>query len=186
MEYYYPENEILKKIVRYISFYYSDVPSKEYLVFPNHGAGMVLCRNLEFSPLEGNTYLSKETPGQYINTLHINRIDPVKMIEQGKQEKITIVFEPLGINRFIHEPLCEFVTEAEHKYVSLEQTARFLKFAEKVFACNTPIEKVQFIETYLLERFTNTQFPFVEDALKMLMEPGETYTVATISKQVYT
>jgi AraC-like DNA-binding protein len=186
MEYYYPQNDILKKYIRYISFYSSDVPTKEYLVFPNHGAGMVLCRNLEFKPLGGNTYLSKETRDIYRNTLHINRIDPVKMIEQGKQEKITVVFEPLGINRFINEPLSELLTQVEDKYISLEQMPRFLNFSEKVYAYTNPDQQVAFIENYLLERLTHNDFPFVEEAVTMLMEPGETHSVAAISKQVYT
>jgi AraC-like DNA-binding protein len=186
MEYYYPKSSTLKKHIRYISFYASDEKEKEYLVFPNHGAAMVLGANLHFQPLSKNTFLSKESPGEYRNTLHVNRIDPVKIIEQGHQEKITIVFEPLGLNHFIYEPLSEFLDHSSLNNYNIEQSQRFPNFAKQVFGCHTFEQKLECIENYLLQRYIPFQAPFLADALPLLMDMDESYTVGEIAKSLFT
>lgn len=185
MEYYYPKSSILKKHIRYISFYDSQEEVKQYVVFPNPGAGMVLCRDLDFKAPSNNIYISTETPGAFLNTLHINRIDPVKVIERGRQEKITIVFEPLGINHFIPESLNRFIKKRHRTISNLEQSVQFSKFAEAVYNCTTVDKKLSFIERYLLERYRDPQIPFVEEALTLLRDLDRNYSIEQISKMIY-
>jgi hypothetical protein len=94
-EHYYPANEKLKQYVRYISFYQSDDSNREILVFPNSGAAIGLHKEHAFILQEKNVYRSVSTPGNDTQLLHINRIDPVKVVDKGLRESITIVFEPL-------------------------------------------------------------------------------------------
>src|SRR6266536_151309 len=106
-EHYYPENERLKKYVKYISFYQSDDTGREILVFPNSGAAIGLHKEHDFMLQEKNVYRAVTIPGHDTQLLHINRIDPVKVIDKGLRESITIVFDPLGVNHFIREDLAE-------------------------------------------------------------------------------
>ncbi len=186
MKYYYPSHTILKKLIRYISFYYSEQPAKEYLVFPNNGSGLVLSRNLEFEVLDQNTYLSKEMPGAFRSTLHVNRMQPVKIMERGRQEKITIVFEPLGISHFIRQPLFDFVVDTNSPAQNLDLTNSFHNMARSVFSCSNRNERMNCIEEYLLNRFADPAIPFLPEALELLKNLDHSYSIEEISKMLHT
>src|SRR5215212_10025429 len=110
---YIPQNQKLKDFVRYISFYVSDEGQRNFLVFPNPGAAIGLHKEHGFLRKEQNVFEGIQQ-SRSTQLLHVNRIDPVQVIDEGVRESITIVFRPMGVNYFIRDDLDALIIKNEH------------------------------------------------------------------------
>ena len=102
----YPQNDLLKKYIRYIYRFSTDDPcfKRRLVVFPNTGSAITLYQNCDFHSIDNQNFVSIEKQGSNDVIMHLNRIDPVTMREEGRQKRLVIVFKPLGINQFMNEP----------------------------------------------------------------------------------
>src|SRR5688572_27223041 len=149
-EIYYPKNEALKNYVRYYLFYEAGDTKREFLVFPNPGSAIGLHKKHGFLKKEKNVYQVVDA-GTDTQLLHINRIDPVKVIDEGQRETVTIVFHPLGINHFIREHLSDLIiaNDNDASYIDISALT-FSGFSSLVFESSTREAKITVIEEYLL------------------------------------
>ena len=185
-EHYYPANERLKKYVKYISFYRSDDNEREILVFPNSGAAVALHKEHGFIFQEKNVYRSVNMPGNDTQLLHINRIDPVKVIDKGLRESITIVFNPLGVNHFIRGDLAELVKANNGDPSFITRLPFFNGFAKMVFAENSIGSMLMQVEKFLLSKLTEINIPFVAEAIVLLTDLDHLYSIPDICKHIGT
>lgn len=185
-EHYYPANEKLKKYVKYISFYRSDDDAREFVVFPNPGAAIGLHKEHHFIPREKNVYRATNTPGRNIQLLHVNRIDPVKVIDKGKREAITIVFEPLGVNHFIPGNLSELVKVNNDDPSFITFLPFFNGFADNVFNENSIESQLQQVEAFLLGKIRDVNIPFVGEAIELLTDLDKLHSIPSICKCIGT
>ena len=188
-EFFYPDSAALKKHIKYISFHDpEDKEKKDFLVFPNPGAAIALYRDLRFECFGKNTYRSVKTPGSFLQLLHINRIDPVKVIDTARSENITIVFNPLGVNHYIWGNLSDLVSknEGDPSYIPLEKFFAFHRFSENVFSLGSRKEQLAFIEDYFLKKYSGVAFPLVQKAASLLADPEEQHGIAEICTRLGT
>lgn len=185
-ELFYPRNETLKKYIKYISFYRSDDDARAFLVFPNPGSGVGLHKQHGFVSHEKNIYQSVGTPGNDSELLHINRIDPVKVIDNGIREVITIVFQPLGVNKFIQGNLSDYVKNHNNDPSFIAGVPSLKEFAKMVFAKNSIEEQGVVIEKFLLNIFREVHIPFVADAVTLLSDVEQNHSIPSICKQIGT
>jgi AraC-like DNA-binding protein len=184
-EFYYPDKEELKKHIKYISFHTpDDIERKDFFVFPNPGAAIALYCDTRFECSEKNTYKSVPTPGLFMQLLHINRIDPVKVIDIARKKNITIVFNPLGINYYIWGNLSNLVksNRGDPSYIPLEQFFSFDGFSQNVFSIRSRKEQLTFIEDYLFKKYSGVEIPMIEDALSLLTDLDRPNSIAEICR----
>jgi len=159
-----PKNS-LKQWVDYIFHYSTDDPSHErqLIIFPNVGSAVTFYFDVEFLELSPQKFLSEEKKGHNGIVLHINRIDPVEIIERGRQERVTIVFKTLGINHFISESLEEItgnqnptniqIGQADKRYDELVPALEWLSSSERASAIEDFfVSNYRDFEESLLER----------------------------------
>ena len=182
----FPGNDLLKKYISYISFSRTDTGKKAFLVFPNPGAAIALHRNHTFIQEDKNIFKTKDSP-ESVQLLHTNRIDPVKVIDEGEKETITIVFKPLGVNHFLKEDLSDLVKAAggAHSYIDLSPYG-FADFANQVFRLTGTENQLRYIEDFLRQLFIPMQIQLVEDAVRLLSDFEESLSIPEICKQVGT
>lgn len=185
-QHYYPVSEKLKSLIKYISVYQSEEGDKKFLVLPNPGAAIALHREHTFVSVEKNVYQAVSTPGQHSTLVHINRIDPVKICDAGSRESITIVFEPLGINHFIPHSLSHLVKSNSNERSYISQLPFLRGFAEAIFSEFSPESRIQRIEKFLLNRYLDFPNPLVEEALTLLCDLDEIYSLTEISRMIGT
>jgi AraC-like DNA-binding protein len=182
---FYPLQKKLKRCIRYISFYESGDDEREFLVFPNPGSAIALHKEHGFISTEKNTYQTVNLPNQHVPLLHLNRVDPVKVIDKGKREVITIVFKPFGVNHFIGENLSDLVAD-NHNDPSFIKLASFNDFAKKVFAEKSHERQSEVIEEYLSGKITEIKIPFVAEAIELLSDMDKSYSIPSICTQIGT
>lgn len=182
----FPKSDLLKKYISYITFSRTDKEKREFLVFPNPGTAIALHKKHSFNQDHKNIFRTIDTT-ESTQLLHTNRIDPVRVIDQGEKESITIVFHPLGINHFINETLEELVTIAggEHSYINISPYS-FSGFAASVFGQATLEKQLLRIEEYLLARFHEKPIPFVAEALSFLTDFGQVLPIPDICRKIGT
>jgi AraC-like DNA-binding protein len=188
-EFYYPDRAELKKHVKYISFHKpDDNEKKELFVFPNPGTAIALHRDMRFERSEKNTYKVVGTPGIFTQLLHINRIDPVKVIDTVKKENITIVFNPSGVNHYIWGNLSDLVkgNRADPSYIPLEKFFSYQDFSKNVFSIRSRKEQLTFIGEYLLKKYSGVEIPMVEEAVSLLTDIDRSYSIAEICSRLGT
>ncbi|HEV7781191.1 MAG TPA: helix-turn-helix domain-containing protein [Chitinophagaceae bacterium] len=119
--------------------------------------------------------------------LHINRIDPVHVIDEGQKTSITIVFEPLGINHFFSESLSGIIATAgnEYSYIDISRYS-FLGFADLVFQSTDTAEQLELIERFLVRKFCAQETPFLEEAISLLTDFDQIRTIPEICNQICT
>jgi AraC-like DNA-binding protein len=179
----YPRKEKLKRYIRYISFHRSGDDKREFLVFPNPGSAIGLHKEHGFISTEKNTYQTINLPGEHIELLHLNRVDPVKVIDKGKREVITIVFKPFGVNHFIRQNLSD-LKASNNNDPSFINFVPFKDFAKKVFAEKSHEGQLEVIEEYLADKLREIKIPCVEEAIELLSDLDKSYSIPAICKQI--
>lgn len=129
-------------------------------MFPNPGSAIGLHKQYSFVPIATNVFKTIVPPNEDVALLHVNRTDPVKVIDTCGRESITIVLNPLGIKRFIKGDLCLLVkANGGPSYIPLQPVACFAELAKKVFAENTHRKSLAVIEQALLTIFDESSLP---------------------------
>lgn len=166
---YHPRNRQLQSCIRYISIVEWEEGERNFLVFPNPGTGLALYKGHSYRSPGPNVYQGFDRAG-HDQLLHINRIDPVKVMDSGRREIITIVFHPLGVNHFLEEPLSGLVASNNGDPSFIPLNGLFDRFAETVFRHDAPEQRIEAIEDYLLKKYKQIDIPFVGAAIPLLSD----------------
>ena len=183
---YFPKSDLLKKYISYISFLRTEKGKREFLVFPNPGAAIALHNKHSFIADGKNTFRTTDTKNS-AQLLHTNRIDPVRVLDEGERESITIVFRPLGVNHFINEPLEQLIARSggEHSYIDISAYG-FSNLGDTVFNHTTIEEQLAIIEKFFLARLNDTHVPVIEDAVPLLTDFDQDLPIPQICKRIGT
>lgn len=182
---YQPENAILKKYIKYISFYHPEEEKRQLMVFPNPGSAITLYKDHSYEAIEPNVYGTKPTPGEDAQMLQVNRIDPVRVRDEAGKEVVTIAFHPLGVNPFLPVALSGIVEEhgGDKSFIPLKA---FGGFAKAVFELADTEQRLKKIEDYLLSKYREQQIPFVGEAIQLLTDLEAFYSIPEICKKIGT
>jgi AraC-like DNA-binding protein len=182
----FPTSDLLKKYVSYISFSQSVEGKKAFLVFPNPGAAIGLHKHHGFLQEEKNVYRAVNSH-HHSQLLHTNRLDPVKVLDEGERESITIVFYPLGISHFLKADLSDVIKNAggEHSYIDISNY-NFAGFADMVFSETSKAKQVDVIENFLLKKLDTRQIELVSEGIELLTDFDNVASIPEICKKIGT
>ncbi len=176
-----PESEVLKKYID--TFYVFNSESGEnfsYLAFPHTNTGLSFFKgvsierdNFHVKIHEQQTAESKvciEILGKYTQPVFVNY--------EGKIDEISVIFKPLGINRFI----CDDLVKIAGKYSQPLKNEQWLQWAAGLFDSDAGLED---LEKFLLSVFEeNGDFIKLEHALTMFENNEEDYSVAQVAEKL--
>ena len=184
-----PKNELLKNCIRYIYRFSADDNNfkRQLIIFPNTGAALVLYKDTDFSLEKEQRFLSVEKKGNSGIMLHLNRIDPVIIKEEGKQNRIGIVLKPLGINYFIEESVAELLKR--HDPSLIPASTIFTELAE--FAKSTQMEQslesnLSILEELLLKRYHPFENSILQNSIDEIEKSDQLLKIEEIALRVGT
>lgn len=181
-----PKKDFLKQWIEYIFRYSSDDPNfeRQLVIFPNTGAALTFYFDGEFSEVSSQKFISKEKKGNNGTVLHINRSEPVEIIERGRQERVTVVFKPFGINHFLSTSLYEIsrdqnptaikISSRDKRYHDVQETLNFL---------SSVAIRSEAIEDFFVSIYKDPGDPLLEEIIKHF-DPDQKLT--TIAKKAAT
>lgn len=103
---------------------------------------------------------------------------PVLLEYNGQLREISVIFKPLGINRFFKENYLSLAPNFSQELVN----EVWREFGETLFSGEDDINK---IESFLLAQFCDHfEFPTLEKALELLESNNEKMAISTIASEV--
>lgn len=103
------------KISRYISYYYfhkseDEDYQKNFIFYPNYKHALTVYKNSEVTLSDIESIIKPSTKNIIQPLYSVNKEKNIKVSIKGVFDKIGIVFNPLGINHFLEQPLQETLT----------------------------------------------------------------------------
>lgn len=163
-----PKSPFLGKWIDYIhSFSVADAHfHRQLVIFPNVGTAITFYFNVSFDEDGHQKFLSEERAGNNGAVLQINRVDPVEIVEYGRQDRITVVFKPLGVNRFIPASLEEIAGSQNPTAIDITSgDKRYKDFLEKLVLMPVA-ERIDAIEHFLISVYNKDEYSLLETILQ--------------------
>ena len=162
-----PTNIFLKQWIDYIFHYSTDDPNHErqLIIFPNVGAAITFYFDVNFGEISAQKFLSEEKKGHSGVVLHINRIDPIEIIERGRQDRITIVFKTLGINHFISASLEEVARNQNPTNINISYRDKRYHDLLQVLPSLSSLERISAIEDLFVSVYNKFEDPLLKNII---------------------
>lgn len=171
-----PASEELRKYISFFYFFNAGKPdSFSYLAFPHTSSAISFFKGVDIS--RENFQIRVESNPHAANKVDIlgRYTQPVQLLYNGDFDEITIIFKPLGVNRFITGDLANIAPA----YSQLFLDPAWVSFSEILFNATKPIEE---LERFLLARLTDRpEFKLIEKALAFFEDPEEELSVTAVA-----
>ena len=148
-----PKHPILQK---YIRFYYflktenSDFETK-YYAFPHTDTVLNIHQRANLEIRDNYTRVYEDQNIRYNSCIQGIREYPLLAHLQGKLDKITILFKPLGINYFGVNHFGDQYTSPSSVFTSWNNYPAYKEFLNQFYATNDTNNRVDIFETFLME-----------------------------------
>ena len=174
-----PSSPILKKYIECFYIYESNANSEfRYIAFPHFNTGLSFFKGASVQRQNWSVQISENTKvGVHIEILG-KYTTPLFLEYKGKLREISIVFKPLGLNRFFTDNYLSLAPMFSQELI--DEVWR--KFGESLFSGDDDIDK---LESFLLSQFYDNQELFIiENSLTLLENRNEQISISTIAKKV--
>jgi AraC-like DNA-binding protein len=153
IETFYPKNSILKEHIEY--YYFLKTYSKDfktaYYSFPNTLQSFNIHKNASCEIGNSSTHVYGVPEKKYLMIAQGKYESPLQVLLEGKLDKVTINFKPLGLNHFIRRPLAAVTPGHSQSFHEWEQDAQ--TFLSAFFDANDNEKRVDLLEEYLLKQY---------------------------------
>ncbi|MCR8561319.1 helix-turn-helix domain-containing protein [Mucilaginibacter sp. BJC16-A38] len=184
---FYPEDPLLKKYIDYYYFLKTDDDSfySSYYSFPNVAYSLNIHKSVSCA-IDGHTISVKNDPGNdYLCILQGKYNVPIFVKLQGRLDKITISFKPLGLNHFIKPTLDEVAPKPSQVFTNWQNHPSYNTFMQAFFESGSPVARLRLLEKFLLAQYRPLiEEPLLERSLKMLTDFDHEYTIAEIASSL--
>lgn len=172
-----PSSPILRKYVGCFYFYEGKANSSfSYLAFPHFNTGLSFMKGASVQRQNWTLHVSENRT----DSVHIEILGkyttPVFLEYKGTLREISVIFKPLGINRFFKD---NYLSLAPHFSQELINDV-WRKLGETLFSGDDDISK---IESFLLSQFNDhPEFSTIDKALTLIENSDEKMAISTIPK----
>lgn len=180
---------VSKKISSYISYYYFDRSEdqgyqKSFVFYPNYKHGLTAYKNSKIV-LSKNKSSVSPTDTDQVNTFYsINKDKNIKVNIEGCYDKIGIVFNPLGINHFLKEPLQVTFSNDVGSFPYFGKA--FEQVLEAVYEKELLAKKVSLLDGFFEQALTDFDQPILKKAVGRLISSNGAIKVGELSEKLHT
>ena len=174
-----PISPILKKHIVCFYIYEGKTSSKyTYVAFPHYNTGLSFFKGVTINRRKRILEISESST----NGIHIEILgkytSPVLLEYNGLIREISIVFKPMGINRFISDNYQSIAPNFSQEFTNIV----WRHFGEDLFSGEDNLSK---LESFLLSQFSeNQELIAIEESLKLLEKGNEQTTISAIATKV--
>lgn len=174
---------------KYIDFYYlikNDSPSfnSTHYSFPHTANVVSIYKNVKFSSTLGETKLSYEPANNYLTIIQAKCQLPLKVILSGPIDRISIWFNPFGINQFIKRSLSEIMGKVSCEFTEWDVDPDYHKSLRKCFTAQNNREKIALLEVFLLKKLNIIDTVEMQRATDLLLDLQHNNSIETIAEEL--
>jgi len=174
-----PSSPILKKYIECFYIFEGKAnTSFSYVAFPHFNTGLSFFKGASVHRQNWSIQISENTDaGVHIEILG-KYTTPVLLDYNGQLKEISIVFKPLGLNRFFQDNYLSLAP----KFSQELKNDDWRHFGESLFSSDDDISK---IEEFLLSQFwDNQEVSNIENSLTLLENSNEQISISDIANKV--
>jgi AraC-like DNA-binding protein len=182
---YYPRSPLLKKHVQYYYFMQSANSSfnTAYFVFPNTNISLNIHKNVSFSFRDNKVEVSGRNKNNAVAILMGMREMPVLVKLKGKLDKLTVVFNPLGLNHFLNDPYLTIAAKEAQLFNSWHPGYKSL--IQQIYQTDDHDQRINLLERFLLSVYRPIkEYDQLKKSIELLSNFNDEKTIAEISKIV--
>jgi AraC-like DNA-binding protein len=170
-ETFYPTQAVLKKHIEYYYFFKSESSdfNRIYNSFPHISTPVNIHRNVDVFISDSLIKVSESKHSNYTLTINQVRQIPLLVKWEGKLDKVTIVFKPLGLNNFLDRPLTDIVQGVSQIFSAWNNAPGFDLFLNHFYSCNENLGRVSILEDFLISIYNPLKNQVVLDEVLNLV-----------------
>ena len=174
-----PTSPILKKYIECFYIYEGKVNSRyTYVAFPHYNTGLSFFKGATIKRNHRSIEISESTTNGFHIEILGKYTSPVLLEYRGLIQEISIVFKPMGINRFIQDNYQSVAPNISQEFTN----SVWRHFGEDLFSEENDLNK---LELFLLSQFTESlDLIAIEESLKLLEKGIDQTTIDTIAAKV--
>lgn len=178
---------ISKKVSKFISYYYFHQTSDEnhhekFTFYPNYKHGLTAYKNSTIILKENASIVRPSTENNIQSLYSINNDQSIKVSIKGPFQKIGIVFNPLGINHFIQQPLQEIFSSKFEFFSYFGQ--EFEQTLANVFRESITDKKVVLLDDFFEKRYVNFPQLTLKKAVEEIINSNGAISVAQLAENL--
>ncbi len=176
-----PKNEVVAKYIDYYYFHVSDHPdfSKKFFFYPNYKHALTIYKGSDVLLNEEGSLVTQSTEDKIESFYSINTDKNLKVELHGIFNKIGIVFNPLGLNHFVKDPVVTIFDVSVNKFCYFGEA--FKEVACRVYAESNTDKKGMFLDAFFAENFIGFDEPVVKKAVQEILNSNGSVKVEELS-----
>jgi len=178
---YLPQHPLLRK---YISYFYIDRTGHEhyynkYSFFPHTKTTLSFYRHAIIEQLNGETHITCTDGAPTVKLL--TRQHSIKtVVQQGKVDKLGIVFLPLGLNHFTQEPYSALAPQEVQHFIPKEM-ALWDDVVAQCFSQEGLTERISLLESFLVSVYREHPYEALNGAIQDLSDPEHLLSIKEVA-----
>ncbi len=169
----------------YISYYYfhrslDDSLQKSFIYYPGIKNALTIYKGAQVEYGENYSSVSPSVDKGFIFIYSGVQKHFRKAFIAAPFDKIGVVFNELGINHFLNEPLSQISNDAIDKSFNYFETP-FIDQCQAIYKTESIEQKVKLLDQFFTSRFNNLDEVTLKKAVKMIINASEKITVKHIS-----
>lgn len=174
-----PKSPFLQNYIECFYVFNCESPFQfRYLAFPHYNCGLSFFKGVEIYRNHFQVNLVESSASKVQIELLGRFINPLLIDYSGKIQEISIVFKPLGINRFIRTNYQSIAPNFTQEFKNRE----WQHFGEKIFASDN---KIKTLEEFLISEFKEEiEVKKLEASLALLENLDVNYSIAAIAEKL--
>lgn len=178
-----PKAEQLKKLIKLYYIQQSDAPTTtKTTYFPNYTTTLNIYQQSKVTWGELSRIHEHDATQPFLKLL-VGKFDKSReIITKGRFNKLTIVFNPLGISHFLKAPLSHYATNHFSFFNGFGES--FDELLPQVFDAPAIEEKRDFLDAYFLKKYIGFKEDRLTFAVKSILETDGDTTIQELAKML--
>lgn len=176
-----PGNEIVARYIDYYYFHVSDDPefSKKFFFYPNYKHAITIYKGSDVSLTEEGSLVLPSKSNIISSFYSINTDKNFKVELNGVFNKIGIVFNPLGLNYFLNEPLGDFFDRSINNLDCFGED--YIEVLERVYTEKNAEQKAVLLDGFFANNYSGFTEPSVKKGVQEILNSNGTIKVEELS-----
>ncbi|HYD92001.1 MAG TPA: AraC family transcriptional regulator [Flavobacterium sp.] len=181
-----PKDEIAARHIAYYYFHVSDDAgfTNKFYFYPNYKHAITVYEGSDVSLTGEGSRVVPANDKKISSFYSINTDKNFKVELNGAFNKIGIVFNPLGLNHFINEPLSNYFDRSISAFTYFGED--FLQICHKVFREKDNEAKGALLDAFFRLRYCGFDEPVLRKALQLILNSNGSIKVEELSDELAT
>lgn len=179
-----PKDEVAARHIAYYYFHSSDNAdfSNKFYFYPNYKHAITVYEGSDVSLTGVGSCVVPARDKKISSFYSINTDKNLKVELNGAFNKIGIVFNPLGLNHFISDPLCNYFDRSISAFTYFGE--EFLQMCHKVFRTADNEAKGVLLDAFFHSRYCGFDEPVLKKALQLILNSNGSIRVEELSDEL--